>query len=87
MENLDHNHEALLAMLLALGAAIDGIDHLPPQARTAKNFMVAVDAMLDELPIMPGNEHILEPVRLLRRNLEVALDKANRMRGHGEREH
>ena len=87
VENLDHNQEALVALLMALAAAIDGIDYLQPQERTAKKFMVAVDAMLDELPTMPGNEHILESVHRLRRNLKIALDKAKRMRGHGERKH
>ncbi len=87
VENLDHNHEALVAVLLALAVAIDGLDYQPPPQRTAKNFTIMVDAVLDELPTMPGNEHILEPVRRLRNNLEIALDKAKRMRGHGEREH
>ena len=83
MEDLDRNQEALVAVILALAAAIDGLDHMRLEDRTAKNFMIVVDAMLDDLPNMPGNEQILEPVSLIRRNIEIALDKVRRTRGHG----
>ena len=77
------DNEGLVAFLQALALTILGIDDFPPRQRTADGFMRVLDGLLGEIPSMTEREgagQIHESTQLLRRNLEVALQQARRVK-------
>ena len=78
MRSEPDDNEALVAFLKALATTLVWMDDWDPNLRNSANFIRVLDDGLKELQDLPeiDGPALYERVQVLRRNLDVALDKA-----------
>ena len=81
-EDMDLNHEALVAFLHALAVAVIDLDNPNSVLRDSGRFLQALDAFLDDIPNITERaraDEIYRVVRVLRENFDIALEQARRI--------
>lgn len=78
-EDLARNQEALVSFLQGLAVAVVSLDDPTTTIRSSASFLLALDAMLDDIPTMTEREgatEIYQSVQVLRQNFDIALKQA-----------
>ncbi len=78
-------YKAMSAFFGAIATTIIGIDALLPERRTTANFIRVLDELLADLPNRFKGKAIEGRVQVLRKNLEIDMDKVRRIAERFER--